>query len=296
MLTTEEVATGFPPTRQPPRSAWSRTNTAEPVGVVLVRLGRTVAVELIDRTSVRVMPTGTVDLTEVAARLANRASNRAEATVQSDLRLLLLAAGLNLREDHLEEVVLEAPVGKRRRIDVEVGATVFEVKRDLRVGNVRAEAVGQLAGYVRDRVVQVGARYVGVLTDGVEWHLYHLDGDELTPVSSYTLSGPAGLDGLVLWLDGVLATATAITPTPTEVTRRLGAGSPAFALDVADLTALYQRYRGSPGVVMRRTLVQAAIHRAGHRFLGPGQLVHRTHPARAHRRDHRARGRRLRPR
>ncbi len=136
----------------------------------LVRLGRAAAAELIDRTSVRVMPTGTVDLTEVAARLANRAPNRAEATVQSDLRLLLLAAGLNLREDHLEDVVLEAPVGKRRRIDVEVGATVFEVKRDLRVGNVRVEAVDQLAGYVRDRVAQVGARYVGVLTDGVEWH------------------------------------------------------------------------------------------------------------------------------
>jgi len=67
--------------------------------------------------------------------------------------------------------VLEAPVGKRRRIDVEVGATVFEVKRDLRVGNVREDAVTQLAGYVRDRVAQSGARYVGVLTDGVEWHL-----------------------------------------------------------------------------------------------------------------------------
>ncbi len=78
--------------------------------------------------------------------------------MQSDLRLLLLAAGLNLLEENLEEVVLEAPVGKRRRIDVELGATVFEVKRDLRVGAVRSEAVEQLAGYVRDRVAQFGAR------------------------------------------------------------------------------------------------------------------------------------------
>jgi len=200
------------------------------------------------------MSGGVIDLVEVAARLINRVPSRAEATVQSDLRLLLLAAGLNLREENLEEVVLEAPVGGRRRIDVEVGATVFEVKRDLRIGNVREEAVGQLAGYVRDRVAQFGARYVGVLTDGVEWHLYHLDEDELTEVSSYTLTGPAGLDDLLLWLDGVLATATQLTPTPSEITRRLGAGSPAFALDVADLRALYERHRGQPGVVMKRSL------------------------------------------
>ncbi len=82
-----------------------------------------------------------IDLLEVAARLVGRVPGRAEATVQSDLRLLLLAARLNLLEENLEEVVLEAPVGKRRRIDVEVGATVFEVKRDLRVGNVREDAV-----------------------------------------------------------------------------------------------------------------------------------------------------------
>lgn len=200
------------------------------------------------------MSSGVIDLSEVAARLVNRVPGRAEATVQSDLRLLLLAAGLNLLEEHLEEVVLEAPVGKRRRIDVEVGATVFEVKRDLRVGNVREDAVGQLAGYVRDRVTQLGARYVGVLTDGVEWHLYHLDDDQLAGVSSYTLTGPAGLDGLLMWLEGVLATATQLTPTPAEITRRLGAGSPAFALDVADLRALYERHRGQPGVVMKRSL------------------------------------------
>lgn len=47
--------------------------------------------------------------------LVNQVSGRAEVTVQSDVRLLLLAARLNLREEHLEEVVLEAPVGKRRR-------------------------------------------------------------------------------------------------------------------------------------------------------------------------------------
>lgn len=110
-----------------------------------------------------------IDLDLVARRLADRAAGRSEATVQSDVRLLLVAAGLNLLDGQLEDVVLEAPVGKLRRIDVEVGSTVIEVKRDLRVGNVRAEAVPQLAGYVTDRTANTGARYTGILTDGTEW-------------------------------------------------------------------------------------------------------------------------------
>jgi N-methylhydantoinase B/oxoprolinase/acetone carboxylase alpha subunit len=55
-------------------------------------------------------------------------------------------------------VVLEAPVGGGRRIDVEVGATVIEVKRDLRKGRVRQEAIEQLAGYVANREQFVRAK------------------------------------------------------------------------------------------------------------------------------------------
>lgn len=175
--------------------------------------------------------------------------------MQSDLRMLLLAAGLNLRDGDLHDVNLEAPVGVRRRIDVEVGATVFEVKRDLRPGNVRAEAVDQLAGYVQARSAATGGRYVGVLTDGAEWHLYHLDGPDFAVVSSLTLdSRTLDVDGLVVWLDGVLATTDQLRPTPREIGRRLGAGSSAHALDVADLTALYERSRGLPSVRLKREL------------------------------------------
>jgi len=196
-----------------------------------------------------------IDLDAVARRLADRAAGRSEATVQSDVRLLLLAAGLNLLDGQLEDVVLEAPVGKLRRIDVEVGATVIEVKRDLRVGNVRAEAVPQLAGYVRDRTATTGARYTGILTDGAEWLLFHLLDGVLSPVSRFELS-PTSPDtaGLTVWLDGVLATATDLTPTPREIARRLGATSTAHALDAADLRALYRGGHTQTGVRVKREL------------------------------------------
>jgi len=193
------------------------------------------------------MPAGPLDLRTLVARLADRRQGRTEANVQSDLHMLLTLAPLDLGDDDLHDIVLEQPAGQRRRIDVEAGLTVFEVKRDLRVGNVRAEAVEQLTGYVADRTATMRQRYVGVLTDGAEWRLYHLAGGTLVAVSTVVVD-PASPDveGLCVWLEGVLATAAQITPTPQEIARRLGADSPAHALDAFDLASLYQAHRELP--------------------------------------------------
>jgi hypothetical protein len=96
--------------------------------------------------------------------LPTAATPGTEATVQADVRRLLIEAPLGLDEDQV--VVLEAPVEGRRRIGVEVGYTVIEVKKDLRLGRVRADAEAQLAGYVQARTLELGQRYVGVLTEG----------------------------------------------------------------------------------------------------------------------------------
>jgi len=199
--------------------------------------------------------TGSVDLRALVTDLADRRQGRTEANVQSSLHLLLTAAPLDLGEQDLDDFVLESPAGQRRRIDVEVGFTVIEVKRDLRVGSVRADAVDQLAGYVRSRTHELHQRYVGVLTDGAEWHLYHLDGDALRLVSSFVVD-PASpnVEGLVVWLEGVLATAEKVNPTPLEIERRLGATSPSHALDFAELSALHRAHRDLPSLVLKRQL------------------------------------------
>ena len=44
-----------------------------------------------------------------------------------------------------------------------------------------------------------------------------------------------------MWLDGVLATSDRLRPNPRNQPPAVGAGSSAHALDVADLSALYQR-------------------------------------------------------
>ena len=175
--------------------------------------------------------------------------------MQSDLHMLLAAGPLDLGDEKVHDIVLESPAGQRRRIDVETGFTVFEVKRDLRTGKVRQDAVLQLAGYVVSRTEAMQQRYVGVLTDGAEWHLYSLAGDELTRVSSLEVDPRSpDVDGLCLWLEGVLATDEKIKPTPREITARLGADSPAHALDASDLTVLYQAHRDLPAVQLKREL------------------------------------------
>lgn len=63
----------------------------------------------------------------------NHGRQGAEANIQSDVKNLILFGGLSLED---EDVVLESPAPNRKRIDVEVGATVIEVKRDLTHGNL----------------------------------------------------------------------------------------------------------------------------------------------------------------
>lgn len=196
-----------------------------------------------------------LDLEALVRKLATRATVRTEATVQAQLHALLVTAPLQLEEGHLDDVVLEQPAGQRRRIDVEVGRCVFEVKRDLRTGNVRRDAEEQLAGYVAARRAQTGQRYVGVLTDGCEWHLYRLRSDSLEVVDSHFVNQDRpDADALCVWLEGVLATGEQIQPQPREIERLLGAQSPGHLLEMAELTELYAANRDRSDVKLKREL------------------------------------------
>ena len=191
---------------------------------------------------------------EIIERLIKRDSRRTEAEVQSDIRQLLLGAELNLSEDKLE-VNLEAQAGQGHRIDVETGATIIEVKKDLRSGNIRGNGIKQLQGYVESRQQQYKSRYVGVLTDGAEWRCYHLQKNTLVEVSSLVVAS-ASKDGEALldWLEGVLATTTHVPPSPDNIEKRLGAKSSSHALDVAALQCLYQANKTKPEVQTKRHL------------------------------------------
>lgn len=203
------------------------------------------------------MVTGKIDLDELVRGMAQRGAVRTEATLQSDLHAFLLAAPLALEEQDLRdmEIVLEQQAGSRKRIDVEAGLCVFELKRDLRRGNVRRDAETQLAGYVVSRSQAMNQRYVGVLTDGAEWHLYHLKNETLHEVSTFSVdSNKPDVDGLCVWIESVLATSAKVQPTPKEIAQRLGATSPGHAIDFAELYHLYATHKNKPTVKLKREL------------------------------------------
>ncbi|WP_165984055.1 N-6 DNA methylase [Streptomyces sp. YIM 98790] len=193
------------------------------------------------------------NLEKLLARLVDRKPMRTEATLQADVRQFLLEGGLNLDENDLT-VDLEAPVGDGRRIDIEVGFTAIETKRDLRSPTILKDAVQQLTGYVRTRTEQVGQRYVGILTDGADWRAYSPAGDVLVEVSHFEAKQRTTPAELLRWLEGVLATAEGIRPTPDVIESRLGAGSVSHNLDRATLTALYVENKDQPTVKLKREL------------------------------------------
>lgn len=207
-------------------------------------------------------------------RLANRDRVRSEATVQADIRQFLLTGGLGLAEHDLE-VELETPVPGQRRIDIEVGFTVIEVKKDLRGVATVQKAVKQLAGYVAERSEQTGQRYVGILTDGTIWRAYHSRGEDLVEATRFELSSPArqGLEPLLTWLEGVLAVRTGVPPTPREIVTRLGATSASYALDRAALASLYAEHQSTPTVQLKRQLWSRLLRSAlGTQFTDTDEL------------------------
>ncbi len=189
-------------------------------------------------------------------RIVERDASRTEADLQSDIQTLLLWGGLNLDDDDLN-VQLESQLGggTRRRIDIEVGHAVIETKRSLKDSAQIEDAVEQLAGYVAARSEQLRRRYVGILTDGATWRLYHLSDRVLDLVSEYRLTiQDLDVDALLLWLEGVLATTEHIPPTPAEISRRLGAGSSGFSLELATLVQLHQLAKNHSEVRLKREL------------------------------------------
>ena len=197
----------------------------------------------------------TFDLDALVGELAGRTSTRTEADIQAGVRDLLLYGGLNLSADDLR-VQLEAQVGDRRRIDVEAGFTVIEVKKDLRSGTVLADAIAQLGGYVAARTEQLAQRYVGILTDGADWRCYRLGpAGGLEEVTRHEVN-PAQPEpaALCVWLEAILATQEAIKPTPREIDRRIGADSPGHALERATLRDLWAAAQTSPEARLKRRL------------------------------------------
>lgn len=204
-------------------------------------------------------PAGTsdgLDLRVLLRRLAERGRARSEAEVRADVRQLLLAGGLGLGE-HDFSTGSRSQSEEWRGLAVRVVPAVIEVRKDLRPDGVVDYAEQQLDIGLAARSHRTGQRYVGVLTDGTEWRLYHRVYAELQQAKSATLTinpSAPNAEELLSWLEAVLATGQHIKPTPQEIARKLGAESPSYALDFTELEAIYAKCHDRSSVKVKREL------------------------------------------
>lgn len=199
----------------------------------------------------------------LATRLASRGTaTRTEADIQSDIKVLLLTADLDLDDDDIE-VKLEAQAGQQRRIDIEVGYTVIETKRNLRKAGVLDDAVNQLEGYVRHRTESTGQRYVGIVTDGHDWHLFTLNRDDtLLGAGSFELRTAEDTERLLSWLSAILATTHNVAATPEEIDKKFGSSSPAHDLDMIALRELWDGNENNGELRLKKELWGKLLHTA----------------------------------
>jgi SAM-dependent methyltransferase len=192
------------------------------------------------------------NLPELVRQLADRRRARDTAGVYANVRALLLSGDLNLGQGDLR--IIPAPEdGRSGMIAVDAGQTVISVESGLAHAAVRAVAERELADAVLKRSDYAGQRYAALLTDGISWFLYHVLGRKLELVDAKT-ADPAVPRKLLDWLEAIMATGRNIAPDRDIIESKLGAQSPAYKLDAAELTSIYQANREVPTVKVKRRM------------------------------------------
>ncbi|GAB3271915.1 hypothetical protein [Kineosporia babensis] len=192
---------------------------------------------------------------QVVKRLYARETTRTEADIQADIYTLLTVGGLSLSPDHVARLEVPTKDGTRRRLDVQIGNAVIEVKKNLSKSGTLPDAEEQLAGYIRSQADALQSRYVGILTDGYEWRLYRANETNLELTSEFQLTGSEhDQERLGYWLEAIMATDRDVKPSPNEIRRRLGFESPSHQLDMATLAALFETAQSNKEVALKRGL------------------------------------------
>ena len=182
-------------------------------------------------------------------RLAKRRRSRTQAELEADVEKLLLMDDLGVAECDLD-------ASESGLLEVRTALVALALRNDLRIEGVLPEAEEQMRRLIIKRKRR-SKWYVGVLTDGAEWHLYHLAGDNFrrVPNASYFVdSNTVDTEGLFAWLEAILATAENIKPTPDEISRKLGSTSPSYLLGKLELAAIYEDHFDLPNVRVRRDM------------------------------------------
>jgi SAM-dependent methyltransferase len=191
------------------------------------------------------------DMTELLRRLSDPQRERDPVSVYADVRLLL-TTGLHVNDGDIH--VIPAKHGGRGRIvAIDKERVMICVEHDLSHPAVRAAAEREVTAAVAERSAYAAQQYIVMLTDGATWHLYHVPNGDLQLVDEATInSRPPGR--LLEWLEAILGTGQHLLPNRHAIESKLGASSPSYQLDAAELLALYDAYHDKPTVHVKRQM------------------------------------------
>ena len=144
------------------------------------------------------------------------------------------AFNVQYEDIELEHHVTMTKVQKHGYIDALLGDLIIEFKRDIKTD--LGANIDQLSDYMRD--MPELHRYIGMLTDGIEFRTYVLDvAGEAKEVDVFNIAS-ADADVAYLWLDSYLFSRSNIEPTADDIVQRFGVRSPTFQLVQQTLTGL----------------------------------------------------------
>ena len=144
------------------------------------------------------------------------------------------AFGVNYEDVELEHHVTMTKVQKHGYVDALLGDLLIEFKRDIKTD--LGANIDQLINYMRD--MPELHRYVGMLTDGIEFRTYVLDeAAEAKEADQFNIS-KVDAEFAYLWLDSYLFSRQNIEPTADDIVQRFGVKSPTFQLVQQTLTGL----------------------------------------------------------
>ncbi|MBA3916158.1 MAG: N-6 DNA methylase, partial [Acidobacteriales bacterium] len=165
--------------------------------------------------------------------------------IQAQIRQLLVAAKIGLSESDLGVAALEDQSEGKYRIELPGRDAIIEVRRDLRVAGYLSAGERSLKAYISSRNPYEPSRIPAILTDGIEWRLYHYqvltDSVCLVDKKIVDQTDPNTLR-LINWIEAALSCASSLQPTPSNIVSKLGADSPSYLLDFATLSELYQQH------------------------------------------------------
>lgn len=147
----------------------------------------------------------------------------------------------------------------RGRADMLFGATVVELKSDLR--RERPDVEARLPDYLAERERRTGRRYLGLATDGALFLAFERRDGALLEIGRHE-TDPAAPDALLAWLEPALSDRDDIPPEPLRIQRELGRESLTWARARAALERLWERLRDHPEVAVKRGLWDGLLREA----------------------------------